>query len=146
MLTFADLIPVQGASRPGSLAMIVFLHSSIFCANFGSTWRSFRSIRNRSIHIRLGLIRFLPSHIHCCYFLSYVNLIFNHHMDIPGNAAHCFIGLIIRTAGRLSALAHPTHMLHCPPCPTSSWMLCTDRPQVAVCLESSSVFDSDLLT
>ena len=38
-----------------------------------------------------------------------------------------------------------THMPHCPPIPTSSWMLCTDRPQFAACLESSSVFSSDLL-
>ena len=47
--------------------------------------------------------------------------------------------------GQLSVLARHTHMLHCPPVPTSSWMLCTDRPQIAVCLESSNVFDSDLL-
>ena len=44
-----------------------------------------------------------------------------------------------------SVLARHTHMLHCPPVPTSSWMLCTDRPQFAVCLESSSVFDSGIL-
>ena len=36
-------------------------------------------------------------------------------------------------------------MLHCPPVPTSSWKLCIDRPQFAVCLGSSSVFDSVLL-
>ena len=33
--------------------------------------------------------RFLPSHIHCCYFLSYIILIFSHHMGMPGNAALC---------------------------------------------------------
>ena len=47
--------------------------------------------------------------------------------------------------GQLSVLARHTHMPHCPPVPTSSWMLCTDWPQFAVCLESSGVFDSDLL-
>ena len=36
-------------------------------------------------------------------------------------------------------------MPHCPPVPTSLWKLCTDRPQFAVCLESSSAFDSVLL-
>ena len=46
--------------------------------------------------------------------------------------------------GQLSVLARHTHMLHCPPVPTSSWMLCTDRPQFAFFLGSSSVFDSDL--
>ena len=30
-----------------------------------------------------------------------------------------------------------THMPHCPPVPTSSCMLCTDRPQFAACLEST---------
>ena len=44
--------------------------------------------------------------------------------------------------GQLSVLARHTHMPHCPPVPTSSWMLCTDRPQFAVGLESSSVFGS----
>ena len=47
--------------------------------------------------------------------------------------------------GQLSVLARHTHMLHCPPVPTSSWKLCIDRPQFAVCLGSSSVFDSVLL-
>ena len=47
--------------------------------------------------------------------------------------------------GQLSVLARHTHMPHCPPVPTSSSMLCTDRPQFAVCLGSSSVFDSVLL-
>ena len=32
-----------------------------------------------------------------------------------------------------------THMPHCPPVPTSSWMLCTDRPQFAACLESTAL-------
>ena len=45
----------------------------------------------------------------------------------------------------LSVLARHTHMLHCPPGPTSSWMLWTDRPQFAVCLNSSSVLGSVLL-
>ena len=44
-----------------------------------------------------------------------------------------------------SDMASHTHMLHCPQVPTSSWKLCIDRPQFAVCLGSSSVFDSDLL-
>ena len=30
-----------------------------------------------------------------------------------------------------------THMPHCPPVPTSPWMLCTDRPQFPACLEST---------
>ena len=47
--------------------------------------------------------------------------------------------------GQLSVLARHTHMPHCPPVPTSSWMLCTDRPQFAVGLESSIVFGSGLL-
>ena len=37
------------------------------------------------------------------------------------------------------------HMPHCPPVPTSPLLSCSGRPQFAVCLESSSVFDSDLL-
>ena len=62
--TFADLIPVRGASRPGSIAMMAFLHSSIFCASFGSTWCSFRSLRNLSMHLGLGLRGFfLPTFI-----------------------------------------------------------------------------------
>ena len=44
-----------------------------------------------------------------------------------------------------SVLARHTHILHCPPVPTSSWTISTDRPQFAVCLESSRVFDSCLL-
>ena len=47
--------------------------------------------------------------------------------------------------GQLSVLARHTHMLHCPSVPISSWKLCIDRPQFAVCLGSSSVFDSVLL-
>ena len=47
--------------------------------------------------------------------------------------------------GHLYVLARHIHMLHCPTVPTSSWMLCTDRPKFAVCSESSSVFDSELL-
>ena len=46
---------------------------------------------------------------------------------------------------QLSVLVRQIEMLQCPPYPTSSWKLCTDRLQFAVCLESSSVFDSDLL-
>ena len=62
MFTFPDLIPVRGASRPGSIAMIAFLHSSIFCASFGSTWCSFRSLRNQSMHLGLGIRGFfLPT-------------------------------------------------------------------------------------
>ena len=37
--TFADLD--RGASRPGSISMIVFLNFSIVCASFGSTLCSF---------------------------------------------------------------------------------------------------------
>ncbi len=44
-----------------------------------------------------------------------------------------------------SVLARHTHILPYPPVLTYSWMICTDRPQFAVCLESSSVFDSSLL-
>ena len=47
--------------------------------------------------------------------------------------------------GQLSVLARHTHMPHYPPVPTSSWMLCTDRPQFAIYLRSSSVFGTDLL-
>ena len=53
--TFADLIPVRGASRPVSIVMNVFFNSSIFCASFASTWCSFRSLRNLSMHLGLGL-------------------------------------------------------------------------------------------
>ena len=56
-------------------------------------------------------------------------------VDIVGSCWWC---------DQLSVLARHTHMMHCPPVPTSSWMLCTDR-LFAVCLESSNVFDSDLL-
>ena len=60
--TFADLIPVRGASRPGSIFMIAIFNSSIFCASFGSTWCSFRSLYNLSMHLGLGLIGFfLPT-------------------------------------------------------------------------------------
>ena len=47
--------------------------------------------------------------------------------------------------GQLSVLARHTHMPHYPPVPTSSWMLCTDRPQFAIYLGSSSVFGTDLI-
>ena len=57
-------------------------------------------------------------------------------VDVVGSCWWC---------GQLSVLARHTHMLHCPPVPTSSWKLCIDRPQFAVCLGSSSVFDSVLL-
>ena len=43
-----------------------------------------------------------------------------------------------------SVLARNTHMLHCPPAPTFSWMPCTDRPQFVVCLELSNVPYTDL--
>ena len=46
---------------------------------------------------------------------------------------------------QLSDLARHTHKLHCQSVPTFSWLICTDLPQCAVCLKSSSVFDSDLL-
>ena len=57
-------------------------------------------------------------------------------VDVVGSCWWC---------GQLSVLARHTHMPHCPPVPTSSWKLCIDRPQFAVCLGSSSVFDSVLL-
>ena len=38
-----------------------------------------------------------------------------------------------------------THMPHCPPVPTSSCMLCTDRPQFAVGLEST-VFSAQIFS
>ena len=38
-----------------------------------------------------------------------------------------------------------THMPHCPPVPTSSWMLCTDRPQFAACLVST-VFSAQIFS
>ena len=41
-----------------------------------------------------------------------------------------------------SVLARHTRMLHCPPVPTSSWMLCTDRPHFVVWLGWSIVFNS----
>ena len=46
--------------------------------------------------------------------------------------------------GQLSVLARHTHMPHCPPVPTFSRMLFTDRPQFVVYLGSSSVFGADL--
>ena len=57
-------------------------------------------------------------------------------VDVVGSCWWC---------GQLSVQARHTHMLHCPPVPTSSWKLCIARPQFAVCLGSSSVFDSVLL-
>ena len=62
-----------------------FFNSSIFCASFGSTWCSFRSLRNLSVHLGLGLIGFfLPTFI--------VDILsFSHHMGIPCNAALCDI-------------------------------------------------------
>ena len=39
--------------------------------------------------------------------------------------------------GQLSVLARHTHMPHCPPVPTSSWMLCTDRPQCITLIDCS---------
>ena len=50
-----------------------------------------------------------------------------------------------RWCGQLSVLARHTHMLHCPPFPTSSWILWADGPQFALCLKSSSALDSELL-
>ena len=41
-------------------------------------------------------------------------------VDVVGSCWWC---------GQLSVLARHTHMLHCPPVPTSSWKLCIDRPQ-----------------
>ena len=47
--------------------------------------------------------------------------------------------------GQLSVLARHTHMPHYPPIPTSSWMLCTDRPQFAIYL-GSSVFSAQIFS
>ena len=35
---------------------------------------------------------------------------------------------------QLSVQTRHTHMMQCPPVSTSSWMICTDRPQFVVCL------------
>ena len=56
----------QSYPCPGSIAMIqiAFLHSSIFCASFASTWCSFRSLYNLSMYLWLGLRGFfLPTFI-----------------------------------------------------------------------------------
>ena len=95
--TFADLIPIRGASRPGSIVMIAILNSSIFSASFGSTWCSFRSLRKLSMHLGLGLIGSILSTFIVDISLRYIILIFSHHMGIPYNAALCdiMIGLTI---------------------------------------------------
>ena len=41
--------------------------------------------------------------------------------------------------GQLSVLAHHTHMLYSPPVPTSSWMICSDRPQFVVSSDFKAV-------
>ena len=60
MPTFAHLC--RSFSCPGSIAMIAFLHPSLSCASFGSTWCCFRSLLTQSIHLSMGLPRgiFLP--------------------------------------------------------------------------------------
>ena len=57
VLTFADLIPVQG-----SIAMSAFLHAYRFYASFGSSWCCLKSLRTLSIHFNLGLHRVLFHH------------------------------------------------------------------------------------
>ena len=47
---------------------------------------------------------------------------------------------------QLSALARHTHMLHCPQVPNSLQMICSDRPQFVLCLESASVLYTYPLT
>ena len=73
------------------------LNSSLFCANFGSTWCSFRSLRKLSMHLGLGLIGSILSTFIVDISLRYIILIFSHHMGIPYNAALCdiMIGLTI---------------------------------------------------
>ena len=62
----------------------------------------------------------------------------------PSRARIYFVGYFLLSYIIISycQLSH-AHMLHCPPVSTSSWMMCSDRPQFVVCLESSIVFDSD---
>ena len=56
MLHLCRSYPCPGCVASGSIVMIAILNSYIFCASFGSTWCSFRSLRKLSMHLGLGLI------------------------------------------------------------------------------------------
>ena len=72
---------------PRSMAMIqiAFLHFSIFCTSFASTWCSFRSLYNLSMYRRLGL-REGSSFQHSLLLFSYLHYS-NHQIGLPCNAA-----------------------------------------------------------
>ena len=91
--------PLQIVPFPGSIAMTAFLHASLFCANFGSSWCSFILLRTLSIHLSPGLhfpfiIIFVTSF---AIFLSPLLIII---MTIPRNA---FLGVMS------GDLARPLH-------------------------------------
>ena len=117
-LTFAHLC--RSYSFPGSITMTAFLHASLFFSivyhRLIYSTQSVGAMLWSMAQLRRGQLRMV--------------------VDVVGSCWWC---------GQLSVLARHTHMPHCPPVPTSSWKLCIDRPQFAVCLGSSSVFDSVLL-
>ncbi len=103
--TFADLIPARGASRPGRSLWLLFSILHFLC----EFWINlvFLQIISQFVHAsRARPYRFLPSHIHCWYFLRYIILSFSHHMGIPCNAALCdiMIGLTIVSLQNISFL------------------------------------------
>ena len=64
MLHLCRSYPCLECVASGSIVMIAFFNSSIFCASVGSTLCSFRSLRNVSLHLGLVLIGFfLPTFI-----------------------------------------------------------------------------------
>ena len=67
--------------------MTAFLHSSVFCASFGSSWWSFISLRTLSIHLSLGLPRglFPPTFI-VVNFLCNILVVSSHYMAIQRKA------------------------------------------------------------
>ena len=61
----------------------------------------------------------------------------------PASDGGRFSGQLLKMC-QMSVMARHTHMLHCPPASTSSWMLCTDRSQFAVCpVFSTKIFSLD---
>ena len=71
-------------SLSGSIAMTVFLRASLFCASFGSF--VFFHLSLHSVHPPLTVSgpssRYLPSHLHHCYFLGNILVISFHYMAI----------------------------------------------------------------
>ena len=98
-LISSDLSPAhlcRAYPFPGSIAMTAFLHAYLFRASFGSSWCSFISLRNLSIHLILGLPRglFLPSSS-VLLTLQHSCLLFSLHGHTTKCVTYVVIGLTI---------------------------------------------------